>query len=228
MNSFLLGSKILVICAHPDDEVLGCGGLLAANKSAGGISHVLVVSEGTVAQYGKNAKESSERHASLTSATEYLGVERLFHWDFPDMALEEVPHTHLNNKMQNLIYKENYDYVFTHDPSDINRDHKVVFESTMVACRPIVGCKVKGIFTYFVNSSSDWGGRPRGDNFFPNAYLNIEDFLEHKLTALAFYNREIKNWPHPRSLEAVRYRAFIYGSEIGYEAAEPFGVVYLR
>ena len=98
----------------------------------------------------------------------------------------------------------------------------------MVACRSTVDCKIRGVFTYFVNSASEWGGLPRGDNFYPNAYLNIEEFLEDKITALGFYEEEIKSWPHPRSIEAVRYRALTFGSEVGFGAAEPFGVVYIK
>ena len=99
----ILGSHILVIGAHPDDEVLGCGGLLAANNNAGGKSDVLIVSEGTSAQYGDDMISSQQRHNQLEEISKLLGVDDLWHWDYPDMRLDEVSHIELNSRIQNLI-----------------------------------------------------------------------------------------------------------------------------
>ncbi|MCK0743674.1 PIG-L deacetylase family protein [Chromohalobacter nigrandesensis] len=224
----LLGKRILVIGAHPDDEVLGCGGLLAANADAGGESHVLIVSEGNAAQYGQNEEASKLRHSQLVGAGESLGVSQIFHWDYPDMRLDEVPHIELNSHLQNLISGGGYEFVFTHHPYDVNLDHKVVFQSVLVAVRPTPSCCVKGLFTYHVNSSTEWGMACHTDRFIPNAFLDISNWLDRKLNALSVYKDEIREYPHPRSIKAVRDRARVFGSEVGYEAAEAFGVIYWR
>ena len=224
----ILGSKILVIGAHPDDEVLGCGGLLVANNAAGGKSDVLIVSEGTSAQYNGDMVSSHHRHSQLEEASKLLGVNRLWHWDYPDMRLNEVSHIELNSQIQNLISEGCYNYVFTHHPYDVNQDHQVVFRSTIVATRPTPSSSVRGVFTYHVSSSTEWGMAGNTERFVPNAFLDITNWIDIKLEAFGFYLNEIREYPHPRSLKAVKNRASVFGSEVGVEAAEAFAVIYWR
>lgn len=224
----LLGNRILVVGAHPDDEVLGCGGLLAANAHSGGENHVLIVSEGSAAQYGQDQEASQRRHLQLVRATELLGVKKVFHWDYPDMRLDEVSHIELNSRIQQLIEEGEYDFVFTHHPYDVNLDHQIVFRSVLVATRPVPKSRVRGLLTYHINSSTEWGMTSQSERFYPNAYLNISNWLDNKLTALSFYEDEMREYPHPRSIEAVRNRAYVFGSEVGYTAAEAFNIIYLR
>jgi LmbE family N-acetylglucosaminyl deacetylase len=224
----ILGSHILVIGAHPDDEVLGCGGLLAANNAAGGKSDTLIISEGTSAQYGDGMTPRQQRHDQLEEASKLLGVDNLWHWDYPDMRLNEVSHIELNLKIQSLISEVDYSYVFTHHPYDVNQDHRVVFRSTMVATRPTPSSSVRGVFTYHVNSSTEWGMGSNTERFVPNAFLDITKWIDIKQQALGFYLDEIREYPHPRSLEAVKNRALVFGSEVGVEAAEAFNLIYWR
>ncbi|WP_163575260.1 PIG-L deacetylase family protein [Halomonas faecis] len=224
----ILGRRLLVVGAHPDDEVLGCGGLLVANAEAGGESHVLIVSEGSAAQYGKNEEASNRRHSQLVKAAESLSVSEVIHWDYPDMRLNEVSHIELNGRLQKTIEEGRYELVFTHHPYDVNLDHQVIFRSVMVAARPTPDCCVRGVFTYHVNSSTEWGMASFSERFSPNAFLDISDWLDVKIKALGIYEEEVREYPHPRSFEAVRDRARVFGSEVGAEAAEAFSVIYWR
>ena len=228
MLESVLGSKILIIGAHPDDEVLGCGGLIAANAANGGTSDVVIVTDGTSAQYENNIEIAARRREHLQNACDFLGVRQLYHWDFPDMGLANRHRLSLNNKLSGLLRDKCYQYVFTHSPTDINQDHFMIYQSTTVAARPMPGGSLRGIFSYYVNSSTEWGKIMSAEVFRPICYLNIEKYIEKKLKALTFYTDELREFPHPRSVEAVRCRAVANGIEVGYKAAEVFRLIYAR
>lgn len=222
------GSRLLVIAAHPDDEVLGCGGLLAANAAVGGEGSVLVVSEGSSAQNGGEKKAMTRRHDQLLQAAEIVGASEVEHWSYPDMRLDEVPHLELNGALQNYIAEKRFDTVLVHHPFDVNRDHQIVYRSALVACRPAPHSPVDQLFTYHVNSSTEWAFGGPSERFCPTTFVDISSVLDKKLEALAVYEEELREYPHPRSLEAVRNRALVFGSEAGLEAAEAFQLVYSR
>ena len=144
------------------------------------------------------------------------------------MCLDGVSHIELNSKMQSLINQGDYSYVFTHHPFDVNQDHQVVFRSTMVAARPTPSSSVRGLFTYHVNSSTEWGMGSNTERFVPNVFLDITKWIDIKQQALGLYLDEIREYPHPRSLEAVKNRALVFGAEVGVKAAEAFNLIYWR
>ncbi|CAI8156419.1 MAG: Uncharacterised protein [Formosa sp. Hel3_A1_48] len=224
----ILGSKILIIGAHPDDEVLGCGGLMAANFEANGITDILIVSEGTSAQFNSDKKASLRRKKQLKDSASMLGVAEIFHWDYPDMRLDEISHVELNSRIHNLIEEGEYKYIFTHHPHDVNLDHQVVFRSTLVATRPTPTSKVRGVFTYFVSSSTEWAMGNVSERFVPTCFLDISYLIEKKLDAFSIYEEEIRQYPHPRSIKAIKNRAHVYGSDVGVLAAEAFSLIYWR
>lgn len=226
--SGIIGSRLLVIGAHPDDEVLGCGGTIATNAKKGGHTTVLIATEGSGAQNNYNPELMKRRHNQLMKCSEILGAQKVFHWDYPDMELETVPHLKLNAALQSFIQEGGYEYVFVHHPYDLNRDHQVLFRSVSVACRPTPGSTVNGLLAYHVNSSTDWSMASAAERFVPNVYIDISDFLEIKLKALAVYEEEAFDYPHPRSIEAVRDRARVFGSEVGLHAAEGYNLVFWR
>lgn len=224
----ILGHRILVIGAHPDDEVLGCGGLIAANNAANGKTDVLIVSEGSAAQYANNPAASARRKSQLASVASIVGIDNVHHWDYPDMRLDSVAHLELNSRIHTLITEGAYEFVFTHHPYDVNLDHQVVFRSSMVATRPTPQSPVRGLFTYFVNSSTEWGIASAAERFVPSCFLDISEYLDVKLRALGVYEEELREFPHPRSIEAVKNRALVFGADAGLQAAEAFNVIYWR
>src|SRR5699024_146591 len=113
-------------------------------------------------------------------------------------------------------------------PYDVNLDHKTIFRSALVACRPQPNCCVKTFLTFHVNSATEWGMASDAEKFSPNVYIDISEFLDRKIEALSIYKEELRPYPHPRSLEAVRGRARVFGAEIGMESAEAFHLIYSR
>ncbi|KAB7609842.1 PIG-L family deacetylase [Amylibacter sp. SFDW26] len=218
-------NKVLVVVAHPDDEVLGAGGSIRKWVDAGVQVDVHVITDGSSAQFGADQAARDRRNAHLQNACDILGVHSLFHDDFPDMRLDTVAHIEINKAISRVILRGQYDTVVCHHSGDVNKDHGCVFDSVLVATRPTPEQTVRTVMTFFVNSSSEWGGVSAGRIFIPNIFIDISDTIGVKLTALQAYQDELRDAPHPRSIDAVQARARTLGSEIGTDYAEGFHVV---
>lgn len=215
-------SNVLVIAAHPDDEVLGAGGAIPLIRNQGGRVTVLIVTDGSSAQYQGDDQIRLRKQQQLVEANRILGTDNLIQWDFPDMRLDRVEHVKLNRAFEELIEEKQFDTVFVQNGDDINLDHQLIYQSVMVATRPLPDQPVQTLFSYYVNSSTEWGGRTQSTMFCPNYFLDISSTINLKLEAMAAYIDELRDLPHPRSLEAVRQRAAVSGHEVGFQYAEPF------
>jgi LmbE family N-acetylglucosaminyl deacetylase len=218
----------LVIAAHPDDEVLGVGGTVPLIRRAGGGVTILIVTDGSSSQYPGDdaalvAKQSQARAAAAT-----LEDSSLVQWDFPDMRLEQVPHLELNDAIGTLIRQGSFDTVFVHARSDVNRDHQEIHNAALVATRPVPDSPVNQVLAYEVNSSTEWGAFGTRDPFRPTVYVDITSTIDVKLRAMEAYAGELRPHPHPRSLEAIRDRARVRGSEVGFMFAEAFEPLFWR
>lgn len=217
--------KTLVIVAHPDDETLGAGGTIRRMTDAGTRVDLLVATDGSSAQFGDDMAARGRRNSHLDKACDILGINRCVVLDFPDMRLDTVPHLELNRAIGKVAAEEDYDTILTHHPGDVNKDHEHVFNSVMVVTRPVPGSGIRNLATFFVNSSTEWGAPFVNGIFLPNLFVDIDKTIDHKLEALSAYEDEIRPWPHPRSVEAVRFRAQTVGSEVGVGYAEAFQVI---
>ena len=220
--------KVLVIGAHPDDEILGVGGTIPVLKRRGAHVTILIVTDGSSTQYAGDRTALETKVGEANAAARVVGADELILWDYPDMRLDTVAHADLNRAIESLLQDRQFDTVFTHFPHDINRDHQVLARSTMVACRPHPGQTVMNVYTYWVNSSTDWGHVMGDQPFRPNTYVDIESTIEIKLEAMEQYATETRQFPHPRSIEALRHRSIVHGSEVGLKFAEPFMAVLQR
>lgn len=222
----------LVIAAHPDDEVLGVGGTMRLLKDVGVKVTVLIVTDGSTTQYPGDTDILNQKRQETYNANKILKTDRIEFWDYPDMRLDTVEHIDLNCSLEKFITENKFDTVFSHHNGDVNLDHQMVFRSVLVATRPTPSQTVNNLFTYQVNSSSEWGARLPERKFLPNIYFDISHTVEDKLKALETYKSELRPYPHPRSLEAVEARDKVTGSEIGCKYAEAFQLllsrVYLR
>lgn len=219
-----LSGQTLVIAAHPDDEVLGVGGTIPLIKEAGGDITVVIVTDGSSAQYPGDDAIAARKKADLKRANDVLGTDTVIALDLPDMRLDTVDHRVLNSAIEQVVKDGQFDTVFVHHPGDVNLDHQMIYRSTLVAVRPFPGQTVKRLLTYEVNSSTEWGARARHSAFVPNVYVDIEHTIARKLEALACYADELRPSPHPRSTEATRIRAELRGSEVGLGHAEAFNL----
>ncbi|MEP3209488.1 MAG: PIG-L deacetylase family protein [Maribacter sp.] len=223
-----LFNKVLVIAAHPDDEILGVGGTMSLLSKMGKQVDVLIFTDGSSTQYFNNEAILEDKFHEAKEANDIVGSTVLPRADFPDMRLDTIAHVDKNIALGKIITAGAYDTIFVQDRTDINKDHNELYESTMVACRPFPGQKVKHLLSYYVNSSTEWGNLLKKKPFDPNVFVDISKSIDDKLSAMTKYTTELRDYPHPRSTEAIRNSAKYFGNMVGTEFAEPFHLVYTR
>jgi LmbE family N-acetylglucosaminyl deacetylase len=216
-------TTVLVLAAHPDDEVLGMGGTIALHARAGDHVRIVCVTDGSSSQYPDDHALRAQKDAEAVAAARTLGVEDYVHLDLPDMRLDTVPHVELNAVVEEHVASFAPQLVYTPHP-DVNRDHRALFDSVAVATRPVPGQVVRRVLTYAPTSSTEWTPAPL-NWFVPNWFVDVTGRLERKLAAFAHYETERREYPHPRSERAIRAAAEFYGASCGCEHAEPFVLV---
>lgn len=218
-------STVLVIAAHPDDEVLGCGGTMSRFAQDEVTVYVAYLADGVGArddQTKPNATELAQRRRAAESACAILGARPPSFDDLPDNQLDTVPLLEIARKVEALIDRHKPDTVFTHHPGDVNIDHQRVHQAVVTACRPEPGHPVRRLMFFEVASSTEWQPPGSGPGFAPNVFIDISGTLDKKLEALQLFEAELRPWPHARSLEAVQHHASWRGATAGMEAAEAF------
>ena len=217
--------RVLVIAAHPDDEVLGVGGTVAKLSAEGSDCHLLIVTDGSSSQYRDSDRlpEIIEAKKSETKGcADLLGFKSIHYGELPDMKLDRTPHIVINQVIEKAIDEIQPDTVFTHFWGDVNMDHQNVFKSTLVAVRPVMGQVVKELYCYRVPSSTEWTPNKEDTMFMPNYYVDIEKYAEQKYKAFACYSTELREYPHPRSIQYLRETDKTAGLKVGLLAAEEF------
>ncbi len=219
--------KILVVAAHPDDEVLGCGGTMAKLAREGNEIYTLMMGEGVTARdekrdRGLREKELNELKNQVESANKILGVKEIFIHSLPDNRFDSVDLLDVIKKIEEVKNKIKPDIVFTHYGKDLNIDHQVLYDAVLAATRPVGGETVKEVYSFEVLSSTEWN-YPL--SFSPDVYFEISDTLELKFKAMAVYKSELKDFPHPRSLEGIKLSAQYWGMRVGQKHVEAFKAV---
>ncbi|MEQ8190918.1 MAG: PIG-L deacetylase family protein [Candidatus Eremiobacterota bacterium] len=217
--------RILVIAAHPDDEVYGMGGTIAKLSSLGHQVYTLIVTEGCSTQYPNSPQIIEVKKEEALQCSRILNVKETIFGNLPDMKLDSLPHVEINAVIEKAIKTVKPDVVYTHHKGDINKDHRLVYESTLVACRPTPGQCVRKLLSYQVPSSTEWCGSNAEEIFIPNIFEEIEAFAEVKYQAISVYQTEIREYPHPRSLEYVRVWDQSTGMKVGLKQAEAFNLI---
>jgi LmbE family N-acetylglucosaminyl deacetylase len=219
----------LVIAAHPDDEVLGCGGTISRLTNELKNVYVAILGEGITSRYSRReeadggALKTLRNHSKRVS--ELLGVKELFLYGLPDNRFDTIPLLDVVKIIESLIDKVKPSTIFTHHGGDLNIDHKIVHRGTLTATRPIVGTSVEKVYAYEVPSSTEWAFWQFSRNFRPNVFFDISVTLEKKIEAMEIYESEARGFPHPRSAEALRALAKRWGATAGLDAAEAFELI---
>jgi len=216
-------SKILIIAAHPDDEVLGCGGTAARLAKAGNQVVPVIVCENSTVRYDDVMKTTLRENA--IECAEILGIDKPSFLDFPDQRLDIFPALEMAQLIERIIAQHDPQVIFTHHGGDINLDHRVLFDATMVATRPTPTCSVRQVYTYETISATEWGVPGYHQPFTPNVFFDISNTVELKMKGFSKYVSEVKEYPHPRSLEGIEIRAKDWGTRVGMKAAEPFELI---
>ena len=192
-------ARVLIVAAHPDDELLGVGGTLLRHIAEGDNVNVHIECAGGL----RDGYERLEIAAGIKRDVPYhaitFGQSAQLGYTVPFMAIDA-------------------DIVYTHHPGDLNRDHRLVSEAVQVACRPHTA-NVKSLRYFETPSSTEWGS-----GFVPNLFVDIDTFLGEKGSLVARYETEVRPWPHPRSVQALIDRARYWGQVSGFRAAEAFQV----
>lgn len=222
-----MGERVMVIAAHPDDEILGCGGTIAWHAARGDEVHVALLAEGltsreTKRDRGTKSKELGELATVAIAANTLLGASTVQVMDLPDNRMDSLDLLDVVKRVEALIDARKPAIVYTHHPGDVNVDHQLTHKAVVTACRPQPGALVKELLFFEVLSSTDYQVPGMAPAFLPNHFVDITGTLEAKLKALRIYQGEMRPWPHSRSIEAVEHLARLRGANVGLAAAEAF------
>lgn len=223
-----MGNKVLVIAAHPDDEVLGCGGTMARHADNGDEVHVVILVEGVTSRDQKRDRQNREKDLSKLGeaahkANDILGTTSLTLHDFPDNRLDTVSLLDITKVVEDYIESIQPTIIYTQHGGDLNIDHRRVHEAVVTACRPKpTNHSVQTLLSFEVASSTEWQTPGTAPIFAPNWYVDIDNSLERKIKALEAYGDEIIEWPNARSIPAVTHLARWRGANIGVNAAEAY------
>jgi LmbE family N-acetylglucosaminyl deacetylase len=213
--------RILVVAAHPDDEVLGCGGTIARHVAQGDEVKVVFMSDGVTSRGDAVSNEDLERRKKAAlEASRILGVNEPGFLRFPDNCMDTVPLLTVVQALEEIVSTIKPSVVYTHYADDLNIDHQITNRAVMTACRPHPGSSVKEIFSFEILSSTEWA--PSTSNFSPALFVDITAAVDTKLRALHAYADEMRAYPHSRSYEAAESLAKVRGASVGVNAAEAF------
>lgn len=221
-------ARVLVVAAHPDDELLGCGGAVARHAAEGARVRSLVLGEGVTSRKGLSPAARRAALAKLRAdarrANARAGVEKLTLLSFPDNRFDTVARLELVQAVEKEVAAFRPERVYTHSSADLNVDHRLVAEAVRTACRPLPGSTVREVLAFEIASSTEW--RFDGSAAFrPSLFIDVSRHLEAKLAALACYEGEMRPFPHPRSEQYLRALATVRGAQSGLDAAEAFELV---
>ena len=214
--------KILIVAAHPDDEMLGCGGTidkLSKNKCK---FFVLFLTDGVSARGKNKNKEAKLRKKNSLNALKVLGVKKTRFLSYPDNSLDKVPLIKIIKEIESIIVKFKPDTIFTHSNVDLNIDHEIVSRAVITATRPKPNFCVKNVLLFETLSSTEWNFNFKKKSFSPNFFVDISKNINTKIKAAKKYKKEINAWPNPRSINGIKNLAKYRGQSVGLKYAEAF------
>jgi LmbE family N-acetylglucosaminyl deacetylase len=223
--------NVLVVAAHPDDELLGCGGTAARLAREGHAVYMAILGEGLTSRTAQRADVPTSALKSLGSCSQrvadLLGVKELSLHGLPDNRFDTVPLLDVVKIVEGLIERWHPAAIYTHHGGDLNVDHQVVSRAVLTATRPVENHPVRELYMFEIASSTEWAFQQLAPLFKPNVFVDIEATLSLKLEGMRLYESEAREFPHPRSAEALRAIAQRWGSVAGLKAAEAFEAVRL-
>ena len=215
MDNKLSNMNILILAPHPDDESIGMGGTIKKLSKKNNI-HLCVLTDGAVFD-SSGQKKILERKNACKNSGKILGISDYTFLDFPVMELESISHLEINRELEKIIKKFNPKIVYTTTRHDINKDHQIVFESTLVVTRP-QSSNVKQVFSYETAGMTI-------NRFSPTVFEDISKEFKYKIKSFRMYKSELRPFPHSRSLKAIENLAIQRGVESGTKKAEAFELI---
>jgi LmbE family N-acetylglucosaminyl deacetylase len=216
-------SKILIVASHPDDEILGCGATVARLVKEGHEAYILILGEGLTSRGFVKEIELLNLAEQVKKAGKIIGVENpIFRYNFKDNSFDSIPLLEIVKAIENVKNEILPDIIFTHFKDDLNIDHRLTYHAVITATRPLLGETVKEIYSFEIPSSTEWAFPT---SFSPDVFWDVTDTIKLKFDALKEYDGEIRNYPHPRSLEIIELKAKLWGATMGIPYAEAFKTV---
>ncbi|WP_299395029.1 PIG-L deacetylase family protein [Pelagibius sp.] len=223
------GKDILIVAAHPDDEVLGVGGTAARHADEGDKVHVLILAEGSTSR-GEQRDRNAHGEAidalkqAARAAADCLGTQPPRFAGLPDNRMDQLDLLDIIKHVEAAVKEVDPAIIYTHHGGDLNLDHRLTHQAVLTACRPLPGARVEAIYAFETLSASEWSTPEIGRPFIPCHFVDVSRYLDSKRKALECYHREMRPFPHSRSIENVEYLARFRGGCVGFEAAEGFSV----
>lgn len=221
--------NVLIVAAHPDDEVLGCGATIAKLAREGANVHIAILGEGLSSRFPDRTQvDPAEFEAldnTLRDVTKLLGASGLSKYRLPDNSFDTLPLLEVVKKVEQLVSKHKPEVIYTHHGGDLNVDHQITFRAVLTATRPFPGQSVRELLSFEVPSSTEWTFQKLEPIFRPNVFVDVASTLELKLRAMERYESEVREFPHPRSRQALEAIARRWGSVAGVSAAEAFELI---
>ena len=214
-------STVVVFAAHPDDDILGCGGTIAKLTQEGSKVHIVFLADGESSRSDITDINSliQQRKQNAKKALKILGCDSIEFLGFPDNRLDSLDLLDVVKKIEGFIDAYKPYTIFTHYAHDLNIDHQITHNAVVTACRPQPGHCVKELLFFEVPSSTEWN---LSKAFMPNYFVDISSTLSLKIDALNAYKNEMKSFPHPRSIKAIESLSYYRGASSGCKAAEAF------
>lgn len=222
----------LVIAAHPDDEVLGCGGTIARAAAEGERVTIAILGQGAASRHTDGDPEVTREIRRLVDASRaagrILGATDVRHFGLPDNRFDSVDLLDVVKLIESLADELQPEKVYVQHGGDLNIDHAITFRATMTAFRPLPGSSGHALLAYEVASSTEWAFGKFSPAFVADTFVDIAPYLDRKLAAMEAYASELREFPHPRSSQALRMLAGERGSRVGMAAAEAFATIWRR
>ena len=222
-------TTVLVVAAHPDDEVLGCGGTMARLAREGHQVHTMILGEGISSRYDRRSlvdrKALRQLQHDARAASQLLGTASITFEGLPDNRFDELPLLEIVKRVERRVAAVNPAVIYTHHPGDLNIDHRKTFQAVLTATRPVNGCRVRDIYAFEVPSSTEWAFQQLQPPFKPNVFVDVTSTMEMKVRGMQCYQSETRTFPHPRSPEALQAIMRRWGSVAGCAYAEAFELI---
>jgi LmbE family N-acetylglucosaminyl deacetylase len=219
--------RLLIVAAHPDDEILGCGGTVARLVDEGYQAYSMVLGEGITSRDNKRDQERraeaiKQLKKQVYRAGKIVGIKEAVAHDFPDNRFDTLPFLDIVKVIEKFKNRVRPDLIFTHFEKDLNIDHRITYQAVVTATRPLPGEPVRAIYSFEILSSTEWNCPL---SFSPDAFFDIEKGINRKIQAMREYKSELRDFPHPRSLKGIKLNAEYWGMLMGLKYAEAFKLV---